>query len=98
MTWMSEAKFTQGGLFSLDNDRDVKSELMRMTPVSPAYSKKHFHRRKPAWIVRDIRSHKNLSKARVLLYDHGYPKEGDTLKQLASRLLNSIRKLRSIEV
>ncbi|THV53682.1 hypothetical protein BGAL_0044g00070 [Botrytis galanthina] len=97
MTWMSEAKFTQGGLFSLDNDRDVKSELMRMTPVSPAYSKKHFHRRKPAWIVRDIRSHKNLSKARVLLYDHGYPKEGDTLKQLASRLLDNIRKLRSIE-
>ncbi|TGO43329.1 hypothetical protein BHYA_0002g01340 [Botrytis hyacinthi] len=97
MTWMSEAKFTQGGLFSLDNDRDVKSEFIRMTPVSPAYLMEHFHKRKPAWIVRDIRSHKDLSKARVLLYDHGYPKEGDTLKQLASRLLDSIRRLRSIE-
>ncbi|KAF7942805.1 uncharacterized protein EAE97_006259 [Botrytis byssoidea] len=97
MTWMPEAKFTQGGLFSTENDRDIKSASMRMTPVSPAYSTKHFHRRKPAWIVRDIRSHKNLSKARVLLYDHGYPKEGDTLKQLATRLLDSIRKLRSFE-
>ncbi|TGO71257.1 hypothetical protein BELL_0601g00060 [Botrytis elliptica] len=97
MTWMPEAKFTQDGLFPLDNDSEVKSAFMRMTPVSPAYSMKHFHKRRPAWIVRDIRSRKELSMARVLLYDHGYPKDGDTLKQLASRLLESVRKLRSIE-
>ncbi|TGO22518.1 hypothetical protein BPAE_0164g00050 [Botrytis paeoniae] len=94
---MPEAKFTQDGLFPLDNDSEVKSGFMRMTPVSPAYSMKHFHKGKPAWIVRDIRSRKDLSMARVLLYDHGYPKDGDTMKQLASRLLDSIRKLRSIE-
>ncbi|KAF5876175.1 putative ankyrin repeat protein [Botrytis fragariae] len=84
ITWMSEAKFTQDGLFPLDNDSEVKSAFMRMTPVSPAYSIKNFHKRKPAWIVRDIRSHKDLSMARVLLYGHGYPKDGDTLKQLAT--------------
>ncbi|TGO92257.1 hypothetical protein BPOR_0007g00410 [Botrytis porri] len=97
ITWMPEPKFAQDGLFPLDNDSEVKSAFMRMTPISPAYLMEHFHKRKPAWIFRDIRSRKDLSMARVLLYDHGYPKDGDTLKQLASRLLDSIRKLRSIE-
>lgn len=94
MTWMPEAKFAQDGPSPLDSGSDVRSAFMSMTPVSPAYTMKHL----PPWIVRDIRSRRDLSMARVLLYDHGDPKDGDTLKQLATRLLDSIRKLRSIEV
>ncbi|TEY81838.1 hypothetical protein BOTCAL_0031g00300 [Botryotinia calthae] len=93
ITWMAEAKFAKDGLSPLGSGSDVRSAFMRMTPVSPAYTMNHL----PPWIVRDIRSRKDLSMARVLLYDHGYPKDGDTLKQLATRLLDSIRKLRSIE-
>ncbi|KAM0142996.1 hypothetical protein ACHAO1_000830 [Botrytis cinerea] len=93
MTWMPEAKFAQDGPSPLDSGSDVRSAFMSMTPVSPAYTMKHL----PPWIVRDIRSRRDLSMARVLLYDHGDPKDGDTLKQLATRLLDSIRKLRSIE-
>ena len=52
----------------------------------------------PAWITRGIRNRKDLQKARVLLYDHGYPDEEDTLKKLATRLLQNIHELRRIEV
>lgn len=79
---------------------------MSMAFVSPAYSgspskqstTKSLNRMEPAWITRDIRSREDLYMARILLYDHGHPKDSDTLKHLASRLLDNIRKLRSLEV
>ncbi|KAH8593695.1 hypothetical protein B0O99DRAFT_515442 [Bisporella sp. PMI_857] len=49
----------------------------------------------PAWITRGIRARAN--EARVLLYDHGVPKEEDTLKSFATRLLKNIEDLRRIE-
>jgi hypothetical protein len=52
----------------------------------------------PAWITRGIRNRTDLHIARVLLYDHGYPEDGDTLKKLATKLLHNISELRRIEV
>jgi hypothetical protein len=80
---------------------------MEMTPVSLAYSSSTrsphvlsgtVDKVEPAWITRGIRNRKDLRKARVLLYDHGYPEDDDTLKKLANRLLHNIDELRRIEV
>jgi hypothetical protein len=56
------------------------------------------HTTEPAWILNGIRSQKQLQKARVLLYDHGAPENEDTLKILATQLLQTIEKLRAEEV
>ncbi|KAI9647362.1 hypothetical protein NHQ30_003747 [Ciborinia camelliae] len=101
-TWMPEAKFAQENASS-PRGSEVKSAFMSMALVTPAYSQspskqstmKSLNRMDPPWITGGIR--KDLHMARVLLYDHGFPKDGDTLKQLANRLLDNIGKLRSIE-
>jgi hypothetical protein len=78
-----------------------------MTPFSPAYSSSTtsphglnttVDKVEPAWITRGIRNRKDLHTARVLLYDHGYPEDDDTLKKLANKLLHNIHELRRIEV
>ncbi|ESZ92794.1 putative ankyrin repeat-containing protein [Sclerotinia borealis F-4128] len=103
-TWCPDAKFTQDDVSS-PRESELKSAFKSMTSVSPAYSRspskqptmRPLKRMEPAWILRDIRSHEDMDMVRVLLYDHGYPKDGDTLKQLANRLLDNVKKLRSIE-
>lgn len=65
------------------------------SPVSPIEKPSRIERIEPAWITRAIRNRNN--EARVLLYDHGKPQEGDTLKILATRLLKNIEDLRRIE-
>lgn len=83
---------------------EIKSAIMSMTFIAPAYPQPPPKsltmmsppKTEPPWITGGIR--KELNMARVLLYDHGYPKNGDTLKRLAKRLLDNIKILRSIEV
>ena len=61
-------------------------------------SRSGYHKPEPAWILQGIRRQKQLQKARVLLYDHGLPREDHTLKSLALQLLQHIEDLRAQEV
>jgi hypothetical protein len=78
-----------------------------MAPISPAFpapptkkahtSRSGLDKQEPAWITRGIRNRGDLRYARVLLYDHGFPEEDNTLKVLAHRLLEKIEELRRHE-
>ena len=46
------------------------------------------------WLTTDLPE--KITQARVLLYDHGKPKEGDTLNDLAERLLEKLKQQRGI--
>jgi len=74
----------------------VPSAYSVTSPILPNTAKSpRVERKEPAWITSGIRTRN--SSARVLLYDHGEPEEGDTLKSLAARLLRNIEDLRRIE-
>jgi hypothetical protein len=107
-TWTPSPVYSQDELNAAHHrPSEIEMAFMRMTPVSPAYSTSArspdvlnttVDKVAPAWITRGIRNRKEFGKARVLLYDHGYPEEEDTLKKLATRLLHNIHELRRIEV
>jgi hypothetical protein len=42
----------------------------------------------PPWVTADLR--KSIPNARVLVYNHGQPEEGVTLKSLALKLLDKL--------
>jgi hypothetical protein len=104
-TWVSKAVFTHSEFGSISRSNTVM-EMLKNIPVPPAYSvtspilssptkSPRLERTEPAWITRGVRTGNN--EARVLLYDHGEPEEGDTLKILAVRLLKNIENLRRLE-
>lgn len=76
----------------------VLNPVYSSQPIKASTSRSGRDRPEPPWITRDIRTQKQLQKARVLLYDHGVPDEKHTLKVLANQLLRSIEELRQKEV
>ena len=106
-TWTPRPVYSQDALSAPERPSAIGLELLRMAPVSPAFSvspamrthttRAGLDKQEPAWITRGIRNRKDLQHARVLLYDHGYPEENDTLKILANRLLEKIEELRRAE-
>jgi len=99
-TWAPRTVFIQDTINGIHRPSKVQLALFHMTPISPAYSgtpimTTPMDRTGPAWITGGIRS--RIKQTRVLLYDHGKPQHGDTLKSLATRLLKNIEDLRRIE-
>jgi hypothetical protein len=50
----------------------------------------------PPWILEDLP--KSIKTARILVYSHGIPRKGSTLKSLADNLLKKIVDVRQSEV
>ncbi|KAG9245954.1 hypothetical protein BJ878DRAFT_499088 [Calycina marina] len=101
-TWASRAKFDPNDL--VPRTSEIHKALINAIPLSPGFSgtpttttvpRAHLEKLEPLWITSGIRA--RASNARIFLYDHGTPTEGDTLKTLATRLLRNIDDLRRIE-
>lgn len=106
-TWTPRAKYFQDDLDAPPAISEVKRKLLELAPLTAAFSappqksptsQSGRDKPEPCWLTRGIRDHKQLQKARVLLYDHGAPEDDHTLKGLATRLLKSIKGLRAKEV
>ncbi|KAH6670519.1 hypothetical protein B0J14DRAFT_516061 [Halenospora varia] len=105
-TWTPRAKYFQDDLDVPPAISEVKRKLLELAPLTAAFSappqksptsQSGRDKPEPCWLTRGIRDHKQLQKARVLLYDHGAPEDDHTLKGLATRLLKSIKDLRAKE-
>jgi hypothetical protein len=97
-TWTPSPVYSQDELNTHHRPSDFQKAILGMTPFSPAYSSSAqsphsfnatVDKVEPAWITRGIRNRNQ--KARVLLYDHGYPQDDDTLKKLANKLLENMQ-------
>ena len=71
-----------------DAQGDFPSASLMQTETSRSSTRSH----PPIWIIHDIRT--VIPTARVILYDHGEPEEGVTLKGLAGGLLRCLHELR----
>jgi hypothetical protein len=103
-TWTPKGTFNPDNFGNTSRPSELKLALLKMAPMNIAYStsptainteRAGIGRTEPAWITRGIRD--RTKEVRALLYDHGEPEEGATLKILATRLLKNIEELRQIE-
>ncbi|KAI9782817.1 MAG: hypothetical protein M1839_004568 [Geoglossum umbratile] len=94
-TWTANLPDTSEVETNAEGDCDAGDAQGAFSPASPVQtetSRPSTRSYPPIWIVHDVRT--AIPKARVILYDHGDPEEGVTLKHLAEGLLRCLRQLR----
>ncbi|KAI9774094.1 MAG: hypothetical protein M1840_005187 [Geoglossum simile] len=97
-TWTADPQDTDAAEQSTEDYRnagDAPELVLPAGPVETGAGKPSTRSSPNIWIIHDIRT--SIPNARVILYDHGEPEEGVTLKRLAEAFLGCLHKLRETE-